>query len=137
MLMLVLYVLLLIECCIIFLECLPLPSNVVRGYINAGITAVWDRSKYSRVLISAWWIINLLVFLESMHPQYHRDDTSAITVEQKMISQNRLLRNQRNAYISGFACFLMLVLYRIHKLQQEIFQLRSFQKKLEEPKKLK
>jgi len=119
------FVLLLVECLIVLLLTLPLHSDTIRAFILKCLGAVWDVSMYTRTLLVTWFGFNVLLFAESLRKINFVENMDPKSMEQKMMNLNQLFRNQRNAYLTGSALFLMLVVYRLYKMQSQILVLRQ------------
>jgi len=116
------FTLLVVEAIALLLFILPLPKALKKAYMKA-ISAVWNQPQIRRVLIGCLIVVTVL-FIDTIRTLYsitHKPDD--VAVSQTMLIS--LFRQQRNAYLTGFTLFLLLVLYRIQALLGELFLLET------------
>lgn len=114
------FTLLVVESIALILLILPLPNAIKKVYMKF-ISALWNQPQIRRVLIGCLIIVTVL-FIDTIRTLYsitHKPDD--VAVSQTMLIS--LFRQQRNAYLTGFTLFLLLILYRIQALLQELFQM--------------
>jgi B-cell receptor-associated protein 31 len=113
---------LVVESIALILLILPLPSAMKKMYMKF-IGAVWDQPQIRRVLIGCF-IVVLVLFIDTVRTLYsitHKPDD--VAVSQTMLIS--LFRQQRNAYLTGFTLFLLLILYRIQSILNDMFKLEA------------
>eukprot|EP01012_Entosiphon_sulcatum_P050887 TRINITY_DN69844_c0_g1_i1.p1 TRINITY_DN69844_c0_g1~~TRINITY_DN69844_c0_g1_i1.p1 ORF type:complete len:156 (+),score=28.46 TRINITY_DN69844_c0_g1_i1:44-511(+) len=127
-----LYIVMLIESAFVLVLCLPLPSNAARGFILRSYRAIWHSSAYLRHMLVTLVVGQAVLFLDAMRTLNHLDDRKVPGdgAMHRLLDQNRLLRNQRNAYVTGFGVFMVLVCWRLLQLMDQLFVSREEAKRL-------
>jgi len=121
-----------LECFLVTLLILPMPSNKVRGAITKWVISLLSNQTvkyggFALLVLDAYYfaftmdaISNPLIHVGIMSP-----------LEESMVSCEKGLaafRNERNAYITGFSLFMFLVLRRLVDIQSQLFESRSLAK---------
>jgi len=112
----------------ILLMLVPLPSNSVRGLL-VRLFKFLDSSKHVMLGVKITLALMSLLFLDALRTINHLDEESNVKHHQLHV-QLRLFRNQRNAYMSGFALFLMFVAWRLQHITMRFHETRADLKKL-------
>jgi len=129
---LILCVALAIECFLVTLLIMPVPSNMVRGAITQWIVSLLSNQtvKYSGFAIL---VLDAYYFAYTMdaisNPLVHVGILSPL--EESIVSCETglaMFRNERNAYITGFSLFMFLVLRRLVDIQSQLFESRRVAK---------
>jgi len=107
---------------IILVLCLPLPA-VVRGFVLRLFDLVATNTK-AQMTMKIVFFLTAVLFLDALRTINHLDDVKVHTGEHAsamfdMQTKLRLFRNQRNAYITFFALFLLLVIHRFEALHRK------------------
>jgi len=132
----VIFIVLLAEAFICLLLTMPLPTRFKRG-ILLGMSVIW-RNPITRTISLVNFVILLALFVSSLMDTSHLSQEVMAGGSSSMgtNSQSRILHAQRNAYLSGFTLFLMLILYRFQHMIGDLFkmekQLQDFQVHLAE-----
>eukprot|EP01116_Phalansterium_solitarium_P017521 TRINITY_DN4338_c0_g1_i1.p1 TRINITY_DN4338_c0_g1~~TRINITY_DN4338_c0_g1_i1.p1 ORF type:complete len:152 (-),score=24.12 TRINITY_DN4338_c0_g1_i1:253-708(-) len=119
---------LLAQMVLVLILCLPMPSNRLRGFIVNIFETAWSRSPKLRAFVQMIACATAIMFLDSMRSIYMLDeklDKGSTGATAELMMKLRLFHSQRNAYITGFSLFLMLVLYRFQDLISQLHQARS------------
>mmetsp|Transcript_98996 Transcript_98996/g.171566 ORF Transcript_98996/g.171566 Transcript_98996/m.171566 type:complete len:144 (-) Transcript_98996:75-506(-) len=119
-----LYLFLLYESFIVFLLCLPMPSNSVRQVVILAVRS-FTELKYVKYVTVGALLLNIFQFWNSW--EYLSDPHPSLTA-QAVIER---LRKQRGAYIAGFGIFLCLVYNRLVHLQEQLHECREIIKESE------
>jgi len=120
------------EMVLVLLICLPLPSNNVRGFIIRGYKMLWA-NEHVKLFFKVVTGLNAILWLDAMRRIFQLEERHEKFVgsvgdgDVKM----HLFANQRNAWISGFSLFLIIVIYRLLVLMEQLHdsrrQLKAFQ----------
>eukprot|EP01083_Nonionella_stella_P172729 593709_1 len=106
-----------VEIAVILLLLLPLPSNRIRGVILRTMSWVW-RLPYVPQVSKGIALMSSLLWLVAMRTINrvgdHIHDVHNEHGDLRCLERSRLLRNQRNAYITGFAFLGMIIIWRLH-----------------------
>lgn len=96
--------------CLLFI--LPLPTPLRKLICKVSSLA---QSPQVRTALVAVFLVIAFLFVDAIRSQNHLREEAHLhrdAIAQLNSVQNRLFRAQRNAYLTGFTLFLMLVLYR-------------------------
>jgi len=125
------FAVLMLEIITLSLLLLPMPNNAVRGLISKGLKAASDNQRVKQFFIVCLVVISLL-FLDAMRTINHLDEEQDKGDRKgphlEFAIKLRLFRNQRNAYITGFSLFLMLVIYRVTAILAQLHRERAANK---------
>jgi len=120
------YAVLLGEVLLLLLLCMPMPDTRVRGFLLNIMGTIWS-SRHLRFAVFGIAAITGLLFLDAlrnvsfvgdeMHGRHEHGHEHQIAL--------RLFLNQRNCYISGFALFLMLIIFRLHDILAQLHRART------------
>jgi len=132
-----LYLCVIFEWSLIMLMLLPFGSSKIRGVIVntlsflANIKAINMAAKVLGVISLFLWLdaMRTIFFLREHIGAHHEQGLGHDSVCQEKL---RLARNERNSYITGFAFFGMLVIWRLHATLVFLHENRLKAKKYEE-----
>lgn len=113
--------------CVLILS-IPLPSNTLRGFIVKGYKQLWARSAYVRGGCITIFALQLLAFGDAMRSLNHLEEHEYTGHLGDVINYNKMLRNQRNAYITGFGMFMGFVCFRLLNLMTQLYEQRQINK---------
>jgi len=125
----VLCVALALECFLVTLLILPMPSNKIRGALTTWVVSLLHNQtvKYCGFAVLALDAYYFAYTMDAIsNPLYHVGMMSPM--EEQVISCEvglAMFRNERNAYITGFSLFMFLVLRRLVDIQSQLFESRS------------
>jgi len=124
---------LVVECLLVLLLLLPMPSNVVRGVITSWVKGLWNIAgvRYTILAVMALDIFYFLWILDALRSPLYDNWLSPIEMELTCEISMSLFRNERNLYITGFSLFMFLVLYRLIDIQTKLQENRNTCKELE------
>lgn len=128
---LVLLVFMFVECLLVTLLVMPMPSNKVRGAVTAWVSGLWDVTfvRYaftSCMALDAFYLY--FVFDALLHPLYDIGLLTPIETDASCEQRASRLQNERNAYITGFSLFLFFILRRLLDIQAKLHEARGEQK---------
>eukprot|EP00993_Chasmostoma_nieuportense_P005435 NODE_6060_length_577_cov_26.031111_g5895_i0.p1 GENE.NODE_6060_length_577_cov_26.031111_g5895_i0~~NODE_6060_length_577_cov_26.031111_g5895_i0.p1 ORF type:complete len:159 (+),score=29.20 NODE_6060_length_577_cov_26.031111_g5895_i0:59-478(+) len=126
-----LYAVLVVEALLVLILCLPVPSSSFRQAVVSVYRVMWIKSHYVRYFVVTVILIQLLCFLDAIRTINHLDNHHSEGALADLMDRNRLLRNQRNMYITGFGLFLVLVGLRFLQLMDQLVTSRASQKAAE------
>jgi len=116
------YAVLVGEVIVLLLLCMPVPDIRVRGGILDLMGFIWT-SRYLRIGVFVIAAITGLLFFDALRNVSSMGDEMR---EHQLSGHNehqialRLFLNQRNCYISGFALFLMLIIFRVYEMSNQL-----------------
>jgi len=124
-----LFLFMLIECALVLLLIMPMPSNQVRGAVTKFVAGLWDNDVCKYVSMGAMAINAIYFFYVCDHllsPMYAFGFLSGY--DELLLScelRAAAFANERNAYITGSSLFLFLVLRRLVDVQAKLFESRA------------
>mmetsp|Transcript_9080 Transcript_9080/g.21486 ORF Transcript_9080/g.21486 Transcript_9080/m.21486 type:complete len:136 (+) Transcript_9080:146-553(+) len=103
---------------------LPLPDVIKKPAIQH-FTSLWRFAQVRRFLLGVFLIIAIL-FLDTVRllakVEEKKEKMGAVGAAELRIQQ---FRNQRNFYLTGFALFQLVLLYRVQHYLAELLELRQ------------
>jgi len=121
------YAVLLSEVVLLLLLCMPMPDTRVRGWLLNVMSTIWS-SKHLRIGVFVIAALTGLLFLDALRNVAYVGDEMKERFEHGRNEHQialRLFLNQRNCYISGFALFLMLIIFRFYDILNQLHRARS------------
>jgi B-cell receptor-associated protein 31 len=125
---------LLAESVLVLLLCAPMPSNTIRGAVTHWVSSLWNH----QLVQSAFAVTSIvngcnlaMLFYALRQPYYQlglgfgRRHMRALM---EMGAQIELLRNERDAFISGTSLFLFVILRRLVRIQMQLHSARAAEK---------
>eukprot|EP01103_Thecamoeba_quadrilineata_P006548 TRINITY_DN16276_c0_g1_i1.p1 TRINITY_DN16276_c0_g1~~TRINITY_DN16276_c0_g1_i1.p1 ORF type:complete len:169 (-),score=20.38 TRINITY_DN16276_c0_g1_i1:23-529(-) len=115
------FCILIIECVLVLLLVLPLPRLMKRSILE-GISKLWSNFPVKIAAIAIVIGIGVLFFDSLRDSSYYKDQIDfnrGADVKAGYNLHSRLLGAQRNAYISGFALFLLFCIYRFEVMLRD------------------
>lgn len=129
---LVLFLFLVVECVLVTLLVLPMPSNKIRRAVTDLIASLWDHKGIQYAVI-ALLVLDAVYFYSDFdalrHPLY---DLGLLTQESTIPCEERatMMQRERNAYITGFGLFLFFILRRLVDIQDKFHRARHVAKSI-------
>jgi len=122
------YAVLLGEVILLLLLCMPMPDNRLRGGLLKMMGFIWT-SRHLRIAVFVVAAITGLLFLDALRNVSFVGEEEMRERHDKGLNEHqialRLFLNQRNCYISGFALFLMLVIFRLYDILGQLHRARA------------
>jgi len=122
------YAVLLAEVCLLLLLCIPMPDTRLRGGLLSLMGTVWS-SRHLRIGVFVVAAITGLLFLDALRNVSYVGDEMRDRHEHGGVNEHqialRLFLNQRNCYITGFALFLMLIIFRFYDILSQLHRART------------
>eukprot|EP01043_Picozoa_sp_COSAG02_P047619 COSAG02_NODE_4584_length_5189_cov_110.838900_4_plen_180_part_00 len=125
---------LLAESLLVLLLCAPMPSNRIRGAVTHWVNNLWNHQfvKYSFTVLSVVNSCNLVMLFYLLRQPYYQLGLGfgrrRVRALMELGAQIELLRNERNAFISGASLFLFVILRRLVKIQKQLHSARTAEK---------
>lgn len=125
---------LLVESLLVLLLCAPMPSNKIRGAVTRWVDNLWNHQfiKYSFSVLSIVNGSNLMMLIYSLRQPYYQLGLGfgrrRVRALMELGAQIELLRDERNAIISGASLFLCVILRRLVKIQMQLHSARTAEK---------
>ena len=110
-----------LECFVVGLLCLPMPSNYVRKTVVGLLVNVWKKQQPVRFMAGLMFAVNLWYFYEAWSYKGYSGEYS----EHDAIKKTR---EQRNFYLTGAGLFLYVILYRLIEIHSQLHDAREAQK---------
>lgn len=114
------------------LLCLPMPNNNIRGFVIRLYKRVWTERKTFRTVIVAVLLLQLISFVDAVRNVNELGDHDHTGALGELMNYNRLLMNQRNAYLTGFGLLCSVLTWRILELMRQLYEAREFEKEVTE-----
>lgn len=129
---LILFLFLMIECVLVTLLVLPMPSNTVRRAVTDFIASLWNHKgvQYAVIAILVLDAVYFYAEIDALrHPLY---DLGLLAQENAMPCEMRAaaMQRERNAYITGFGLFFFFVLRRLVDIQDKFHSARHLAKSI-------
>jgi len=131
---LIMFLFMLAEMALVLLLVAPMPSNQVRGAIVSAIVSTWETQAAVRYIALSLGLINVVYFLHVFDALRQPFYAFGFMLEDALVScelRAQGFERERNAYITGFAIFLFLVLRRMVDIQAQLFAVRGEMKVLQ------
>lgn len=125
---------LLAESLLVMLLCAPMPSNKLRGTVTRWVNDLWNRQfiRYAFAVTSVVNGCNLAMLFYALRQPYYRLGWGFGMPRARGLmeagAQIELLRNERNAFVSGTSLFVFVVLRRLIKIQMQLHSARTVEK---------
>lgn len=127
---------LLLQCSLVLLLVIPVPSNAVRGAILKFVHAIWD-AQFVRFMVYLIMAVNLWYFWFTLHVMGRQGSLlSPIDTARTEMEEIALYRNERNAFITGGNLFLLLILRRLVDIQGQLRKARMTSKEIDKVEKI-
>ena len=127
---------LLVESTLVLLLCAPMPSNRLRGAVTRWVQDLW-RHQFVRYTFAVTTVVNgcnLALLFNALRRPYYQLGLSfgraRIRGLMDLGLQIDLLRNERNAFISGTSLFMFLILRRLIDIQTQLHSARTVEKEV-------
>ena len=131
---------LVVESLLVGLLCAPMPSNKIRGAVTRWVSNLWNNQvvKYAFYLASIVNGCNLVMLFYALRQPYYQLGLAFGRPRMRLLmdigAQLELLRDERNAFISGSSLFMFVILRRLVKIQTQLHSARTAQKAASPPR---
>ena len=130
----ILFLFLIFEIALVLLLVTPMPSNAARGAVVTALVSVWEKQQAVRYVAITIGAINVIYFLHVVDALRQPFYAFGFLLEDAFLTcelRAQAFERERNAYITGFAIFLFLVLRRMVDIQSQLFRNRDQMKAVE------
>jgi len=127
---------LLVQCFLVLVLVMPMPSNQVRTWTLKAVHAFWDLQpvRYFAALVGivdAWYFFFTLKVMSERGPLFSPVDSPRTAEEAE-----NMFRNERNMLITGGNLFFFLVLHRLLEIQDQLRKARAAAKSVDKVHKI-